>query len=74
LKSEAHRTGARVGIPLAGNDRTALEVVERLVRDAGFDPVTVGELRRGKEFEPGTRVYNTGMSGPEVRGFLGVVA
>jgi predicted dinucleotide-binding enzyme len=73
LKSEAHRAGARVAIPLASDDQTALEVVERLVRDAGFDPVIVGELRRGKEFEPGTRVYNTGMSGPEVRSFLGVV-
>jgi len=32
------------------------------VRDAGFEPVIVGELSRGKEFEPDTRPYNTGMT------------
>lgn len=67
LESEAHRSGDRVGIPLASDDQGALEVAARLVRDAGFDPVIVGPLARGKEFEPNTRVYNTGMSGPEVQ-------
>lgn len=67
LAQEAHRTGDRVGIPLASDDRDALEVASRLVREAGFEPVIVGELRRGKEFEPGTRTYNTGMSAAELR-------
>ena len=71
LLSEAHRDGARVGIPIAGDDPAAVSIVEGLVRDAGFDPVPVGALRRGKEFEPGSRVYNTGISGPEVRAALG---
>ena len=30
----------------------------------------VGALARGKEFEPGTPPYNTGMSGPELRRLL----
>ena len=67
LASEAHRDGDRVGIPLASDDREALEVAARLVRDAGLDPVIVGSLARGKEFEPDTRAYNTGMSGVELR-------
>ena len=67
LESEAHRDGDRVGIPLAGDDREAVETAARLVRDAGFDPVIVGALERGKEFEPGTRPYNTGMSGRQLR-------
>lgn len=67
LETEAHRDGDRVGIPLAGDDREAVDVVASLVRDAGFDPVLVGALARGKEFEPGTRPYNTGMSGRELR-------
>ena len=71
LESEAHRDGDRVGIPLAGDDREALETVARLVRDAGFDPVIVGALERGKEFEPDTRPYNTGMSGRDLRKILG---
>jgi predicted dinucleotide-binding enzyme len=67
LEKEAHRAGDRVGIPLAGDDRDALETAAQLVRDAGFDPVIVGPLARGREFEPNTRPYNTGMSGPELR-------
>jgi predicted dinucleotide-binding enzyme len=72
LENEAHRDGNRVGIPLASDDRQALDIAARLVRDAGFEPVIVGALARGKEFEPGTKVYNTGMSGAEVRKALGL--
>jgi predicted dinucleotide-binding enzyme len=67
LAKEAHRQGDRVGIPLAGDDRNALEIAAQLVRDAGFDPVITGGLARGKEFEPNTKTYNTGMSGPDLR-------
>lgn len=67
LESEAQRAGDRVGIPLAGDSKEALEIVAQLVRDAGFDPVIVGALARGKEFEPDTRPYNTGMSGRDLR-------
>jgi hypothetical protein len=67
LESEAHRGGDRVGIPLASDDRDAMETVAGLAREAGFDPVPVGALARGKEFEPDTRPYNTGMSGKDLR-------
>jgi predicted dinucleotide-binding enzyme len=72
LHNEAHRAGDRVGIPLASDDREATDLVASLVRDAGFDPVIVGPLGRGKEFEPGTPVYNTGMSGRELRTALSI--
>jgi predicted dinucleotide-binding enzyme len=74
LQSEAHRGGDRVGIPLAGDSNDTLEIAAKLVRDAGFDPVIVGALVRGKEFEPDTRPYNTGMSGPELRKLWGGMA
>ena len=67
LASEAHREGDRVGIPLASDDLAALQTAEMLARDAGLDPVIVGTLDRGKEFEPDTPTYNTGMSGRELR-------
>jgi 8-hydroxy-5-deazaflavin:NADPH oxidoreductase len=67
LESEAHRKGERVGIPLASDVPSAMQTAADLVRDAGFDPVIVGALARGREFEPGTPPYNTGMSGPELR-------
>lgn len=72
LEAKAHASGDRVGIPLASDDTQALEVAERLVREAGFDPVVVGDLVRGQEFEPGTPVYNTGMTGSDVRRALQV--
>lgn len=74
LESDAFREGERVGVPLAGDDAAALEVASRLVRDAGFDPVVVGPLRRAREFDPGTRVYNTGMTAAQLRAALGVSA
>src|SRR5213080_3738663 len=70
LESQAHRTGDRVGIPIASDDRSALDAVAELVRDAGFDPVIVGSLARGKEFEPDTPPYNSGMSGRELRAYF----
>ncbi|HEX2445045.1 MAG TPA: NADPH-dependent F420 reductase [Vicinamibacterales bacterium] len=71
LGSEAHRKGDQVGIPLASDDPDALGIVAGLVKDAGFDPVPVGALARGKEFEPDTPPYNTGMGGGELRRILG---
>jgi predicted dinucleotide-binding enzyme len=70
LETEAHRAGDRVGIPLASDDRGALDIAAGLVRDAGFDPVVVGPLARGKEFEPNTPPYNSAMSGRELRAIL----
>jgi 8-hydroxy-5-deazaflavin:NADPH oxidoreductase len=70
LESKAHQVGDRVGIPLAGDERDAVEIAAGLVRDAGFDPVVVGELARGKDFEPNTPPYNTGMTGRELRDYF----
>jgi predicted dinucleotide-binding enzyme len=38
LRSEAHRAGKAVAIPIAGDDGEALRVAARLVKDAGFEP------------------------------------
>jgi predicted dinucleotide-binding enzyme len=72
LVKEAHRTPPQVGIPLASDDAAAMEIVAKLVCDAGFDPVTVGGLKLAKEFDFGSAVYNTNMSGPEIRARLGL--
>ncbi len=72
LAKEAHRPEPRIGVPLASDDPGALEIAAGLVRDAGFDPVIVGGLARAKEFDVGTPVYASNMSGPEVRKALGL--
>jgi predicted dinucleotide-binding enzyme len=59
--------GVRIGIPIAGDDAAARDVVATLVRDAGFEPVIVGPLARAKEFDRGTPVWVTGMSAAQVR-------
>lgn len=72
LRSEAHRAGERVAIPLAGDDAEALAVAQRLVRDAGFEPVVVGPLARAREFDVDTPVYTKVLTAPELRRELGL--
>ena len=72
LASEAHRSGERIAIPLAGDDRQALEVAQRLVTDAGFEPVVVGPLSRAREFDVGTAVYTRLMTAAQLRQALGL--
>jgi predicted dinucleotide-binding enzyme len=71
LGLEAHRKPPLVGIPLAGDDPEALRVAQRLVTDAGFDPVVVGSLARAREFDVGTPVYTRLLTGAELRKALG---
>jgi predicted dinucleotide-binding enzyme len=72
LKSEAHRAGAPIAIPLAGDDAQALAVAQQLVRDAGFEPVVVGPLARAREFDVGTAVYTRLMTAAQLRQALGL--
>jgi 8-hydroxy-5-deazaflavin:NADPH oxidoreductase len=72
LAGEAHRSGERIAIPLAGDDSQALEVAQRLVRDAGFEPVVVGPLARARDFDVGTAVYTRLMTAAQLRQALGL--
>lgn len=72
LRSEAHRAGERVAIPLAGDDAEALRVATRLVKDAGFEPVVVGPLARARLFDVGTPVYTQLLTAGELRARLGL--
>src|SRR5438445_497871 len=44
----------KIGRPIAGDDKKAIEVASRLGREAGFEPVVVGGLEMGKYLMPGT--------------------
>ena len=50
----AHETPGSVGMPIAGDDKQAIEVASRLIRDLGYDPVLVGGLAMGRHLMPGT--------------------
>ncbi len=41
-------------MPAAGDDKAALEMTSRLIKDIGFKPVIVGGLAMGKYLMPGT--------------------
>lgn len=72
MKSEAHRAGDKLAIPLAADDQEALQAARRLVQDAGFEPVVVGGLARAKEFDAGTPIFGKPMTAAEVRRTLGI--
>lgn len=72
LAREAHRGGERVAIPLAGDDRGALEIASRLVQEAGFEPVVVGALAAAKAFDRGTPVFGRALTARELRQRLGL--
>jgi predicted dinucleotide-binding enzyme len=72
LRGEAHRSGERIGIPIAADDERALRVAARLVKDAGFEPVVVGPLSRAKAFDVGSPVYTQLLTARELRARLGL--
>lgn len=67
----AHREGGRMAIPIAGDDPQALDAVAKLVRDAGFDPVTVGPLAKADSFAMGSPGFGLELTAPELGVRLG---
>lgn len=41
-------------MPIAGDDKQAIEIASRLIRDIGYEPVLIGGLAKGKYLMPGT--------------------
>jgi predicted dinucleotide-binding enzyme len=52
--ARAHEDPERMGLPIAGDDKSAIEVASRLIRDIGYEPVLVGGLEMGKFLVPGS--------------------
>jgi hypothetical protein len=65
--SEANRSGERMAIPIAGDDKEALIVASTLVHDAGFDPVVIGPLARARDFAQGAPLYGVQLTATEMR-------
>lgn len=72
LRDEGNRKPERWAIPLASDDAEGLQVAQRLVRDAGFDPVVVGGLERAREFDVGSKVYVQLLTAKQLREALGL--
>jgi len=48
-----------VGVPIAGNDKKAIEIASQMAKDIGFEPTVVGDLTVANKLLP----YGTGLSG-----------
>jgi 8-hydroxy-5-deazaflavin:NADPH oxidoreductase len=66
LRDEANREPP-IAIPLAGDDAEAIAMAERLVRDAGFDPVVIGGLDSAHLFDLGQPLAQGNISAEEMR-------
>jgi 8-hydroxy-5-deazaflavin:NADPH oxidoreductase len=50
----AHEEPGKIGMPIAGDDKKAIDVASQLIRELGYEPVLVGGLEMGKYLMPGT--------------------
>jgi predicted dinucleotide-binding enzyme len=50
----AHQDAQRMGMPIAGDDKEAIEIASNLIRDIGYEPVLIGGLEMGRYLMPGT--------------------
>jgi 8-hydroxy-5-deazaflavin:NADPH oxidoreductase len=67
LANNANRRPERIAIPIGGDDKAAVAVAERLVRDAGFDPVNVGSLAQTRQFDLGQPLATGNLTAAEMR-------
>lgn len=58
-----------VGVQTSGHPG-ATKLVGQLIRDAGFDPVYVGDLSRAKDFDFGSKVYVRLLTAAQLRAEL----
>jgi hypothetical protein len=49
-----HTEAGRFGMPIASDDKEAIEVASRLIREIGYEPVLIGGLDKGKHLIPGS--------------------
>jgi predicted dinucleotide-binding enzyme len=52
--ASAHEQPGKIGMPIAGDDKKAIDLASHLIREIGYEPVLVGGLDMGKYLMPGT--------------------
>jgi hypothetical protein len=57
----------RVALPIAGDDKHAKEVVSILIDDSGFDPFDSGLVQDSWKQQPGSPVYCTDLTLPQLK-------
>jgi predicted dinucleotide-binding enzyme len=54
LVQNAHKPGEPIGVPIAGDDPSAIALASDLLKEIGYEPVLIGGLAMGKYLRPGT--------------------
>lgn len=72
VAASAGRQGGKLGVPLAGDDAQAVQLAARLVRDAGCEPVVVGDLAAADRFQRGSPAFRANTTASELRRLLGL--
>ena len=72
VAASAGRQSGKLGVPLAGDDAQAVRAAAQLVRDAGCEPVVVGNLAAATRFQRGGPGFRASTTAPELRRLLGV--
>jgi predicted dinucleotide-binding enzyme len=74
IKASFERQNDKLAVPLASDDAEAMQVAAQLVRDAGCEPVIVGDLASGRKFERGTPGFRAHLTADKLRQLLGLPA
>lgn len=72
VAASAGRQSGKLSVPLAGDDAQAVRVAAQLVRDAGCEPVVVGNLAAAARFQRGGPGFRANTTAPELRRLLGL--
>lgn len=74
VEASFERKRAPLGVPLAGDDAAAVQIAAGLVRDAGCEPVIVGDLAAARSFQRGGPGFRANTTAAELRRRLGLPA
>jgi len=72
VRDSAGRQSGKLGVPIAGDDTESVQIAAQLARDAGCEPVVVGNLSAAKSFQRGGPGFRANTTAPELRRLLGL--
>jgi len=72
VAASAGRQSGKLAVPVAGDDEQAVQVAVQLVRDAGCEPLVVGNLAAASSFQRGGPGFRANTTAPELRRLLGL--
>jgi predicted dinucleotide-binding enzyme len=72
VAASASRQSGKLAVPVAGDDAEAVQLAAQLVRDAGCEPVVVGNLAAASSFQRGGSGFRANTTAPELRRLLGL--